>query len=108
MQTPICADTLISRPPKRKLIRISENRFISPNNRNTKAQDKDKLLKMIELKPNEKLSAAKYNDNNKLMREFNEKWKKPKNTNQTLQEALFDVYIERNIKPKKTIIDDKL
>ena len=63
---------------------------------------------MIELKPNEKLSAAKYNDNNKLMREFNEKWKKPKNTNQTLQEALFDVYIERNIKPKKTIIDDKL
>ena len=106
MQTPVHADNLISRPKSRVISKKIENRFITPDNNNTKTEDKEKLMQMIQLKPNEKLTAAKYNDTNKLMREFNEKWRKPRNANKTLREALFDVYVERNIKHSKTINKD--
>ena len=102
MQVPICADTLISRPnPNSKLHanRKPENRFISPYNTNTKTEDKEMLMTMIQLKPNETLTAAKYNDNNQLMREFNEKWRNPSNFNKTLHHALLELYVEQNLQP---------
>ena len=99
MDQPICTDILGSQPRPRLISKKSDNRFIIPGKSTTKVQDKEILLRKIQLKPNEKLTAAKYNDTSKLMREFNEKWRKRKNPNQTLKEALFDVYVERNRKP---------
>ena len=67
----------------------------------TKREDKELLMRKLQIKPNENLDMARYIENTRLMQEFNERWKKPKKNNQTLKEALFDVYVERNLKSPK-------
>ena len=57
------------------------------------------LMTMIELKPNETLTAAKYNENNQLMREANEKCRNPSNFNKTLHHALLELYVGQNLQP---------
>ena len=100
MQVPICADTLISRSKPNSGLqpnKLPENRFISPYNTNTKTEDKEMLMTMIQLKPHETLTVSKYNENNQLMREFNDKWRNPNNFNKTLHHALLELYVERNL-----------
>ena len=96
MKLPISSDNLISAPIRRNLVPKTVNIF-KGTHETSKNEDKQKLDKMINLKENEKLTMEKYVENNKLMKQFNEKWK-PKKKEQTLQEALFDVYLERNLK----------
>ena len=67
----------------------------------TKREDKELLMRKLQIKPNENLDMVRYIENTRLMQEFNERWKKPKKNNQTLKEALFDVYVERNLKSPK-------
>ena len=99
MDLPLSADSLASKPNVHIKSKIAQKKVIkrvkSITPRMTKEQDKDILMDKLQLKPNENLSMARYIENNRLMREFNERWKKPKKSNQTLKEALFDVYVER-------------
>ena len=100
----MCGDTLISRRNPNSGLhpnRLPDNRFISPYNTNTKTEDKEMLMTMIQLKPHETLTTAKYNENNQLMREFNEKWRNPSNFNKTLHHALLELYVEQNLKPNE-------
>ena len=41
----------------------------------SKKQDKEVLMRKMQLEPNEYLTVDKYIENNKLMWEFNEQWK---------------------------------
>ena len=104
MELPLSANNLITHTkPRPQLPPIRrENRFEGANNKNTREEDMKILMKMMEPKGNGKLTMEKYIENTELQREFNDKWK-PKNANKTLQEALFEVYIQRNIN-----IEDKI
>ena len=105
MELPLSSNNLItytkSKPQLTPIRR--ENRFESNNNRNTKEEDMEILMKMMEPKGNGKLTMEKYIENTELQREFNDKWK-PKKANKTLKEALFDVYVQRNIERKNDMI----
>ena len=99
MDLPLSADNLASKPNTNIKSKIRQKKVIkhikSITPRMTKEQDKKVLMNKLQLNPNENLSISRHIENNRLMREFNERWKKPKKSNQTLKEALFDVYVER-------------
>ena len=104
MELPISADSLATQPRARLTTRKIQKKAIKDNNymnatNITKKQDEEVLMRKMQLQPDEYLTVDRYIENNKLMREFNERWKKPKKTNQTLKEALFDVYLERKLDP---------
>ena len=64
------------------------------------------LMAMMQLKPYEKLTADKYNDNNQLMREFNEKWRNPSNYNKTLHHALLELYVQQNLHSDENLANE--
>ena len=92
MELPISADNLISAPRRKKILPKKTMNIFVGTNKTSKIEDKQKLDKLTCLKENEKLTMEKYVINNKLTQQFNEKWK-PKKKEQTLKEALFDVYL---------------
>ena len=66
----------------------------------TEKEERAELLKAIRPKNEGRVTMDEFIINSWKVKEFENKWK-PKKKEQNLQEALFDVYVERNIKTKK-------
>ena len=76
---------------------VNKQMKIKSNKNQTYEEAKTKLMNETRPKNGRKLTLEESIANSCKVQEFNNRWKKKK-TEQTLQEALFDVYVERNLR----------